>query len=44
MISFDVPDDWAVKKLDDCLDEIIDYRGKSTPKDFMAIDLLLRAM
>lgn len=40
MNSSQLPAGWKVKKLADSLDEIIDYRGKSTPKDSFGYQLI----
>jgi len=40
MIRASAPAGWKVKKLSDCLEKIIDYRGKSTPKDSFGYQLI----
>ncbi|MCG3208345.1 MAG: hypothetical protein FOGNACKC_01948 [Anaerolineae bacterium] len=34
------PENWRIEKLYDCLEKIIDYRGKSTPKDDDGVPLI----
>ena len=40
MISASAPAGWKEKKLSDCLEKLIDYRGKSTPKDSFGYQLI----
>lgn len=40
MLANHLPKDWNLQKLNDCLEEIIDYRGKSTPKDSYGYQLI----
>ena len=40
MINASAPAGWEVKKLSDCLEKLIDYRGKSTPKDSFGYQLI----
>ena len=40
MIRANAPAGWKVKKLSDCLEKLIDYRGKSTPKDSFGYQLI----